>query len=170
MFVHSYSVQTSTSSTPCHGCLGLRFCISRCHPDWIYGQWHCAHTFPSASCGRPLQDLEDRQTPEALESAQAELATVHDQVKQLQQQLQQAQSAAAELSSTKTQLILLQSQLHQQRELCQHQSVAAEGLTAGLERERNSWQAEHQSLSTRAQVQQQYIHNAALQWGAVESC
>lgn len=90
---------------------------------------------------------------------------VRDQVKQLQQQLQQAQSAGAELSSTKTQLILLQSQLHQQRELCQHQSVAAEGLTAGLEQERNSWQAEHQSLSTRAQVQQQYIHNAALQWG-----
>lgn len=99
-----------------------------------------------------MQDLEDRQTPEALEAAQTKLAAAHDQQQQLQQQLQQAQSDAVELSSVKTQLILLQSQLHQQRDLCQQQTVAAEALTAGIDRERNSWQVEHQTLRARSQV------------------
>lgn len=104
-------------------------------------------------CICPLQDLEDRQTPKALSLAQAELQTAHDQTKQLHQQLQQTQSAAMELSSTKTQLILLQSQLHQQREVCQQQTIAAEALAAGVAQERTSWQAEHQRLTTRAQVE-----------------
>ena len=112
----------------------------------------CLHSPTNQAQHAFVQDLEDRQTPEALSSAQAELQRAHDETKQLQQQLQQAQSAAMELSSTKTQLILLQSQLHQQREACQQQTVAAEALAAAVEQQRTSWQAEQQRLTTRAQV------------------
>lgn len=89
--------------------------------------------------------------------AQANLAAAHDQVSQLHTQLQQAQAHASTMSGAEAQVSQLQSQLQLQRTANDEQATAVAALTAGVEGERSTWQAERLSLLGRAKVTNEHL-------------
>lgn len=145
-------------------------CISRAHPTYpmtpncctVVHAW-CLHS----SCGGQtksawflvlsLQDLEDKHSGEALDIAQANLAAAHDQVSQLHTQLQQAQAHASAMSNAEAQVSQLQSQLQLQHTANDEQATAVAALTAGVEGERSTWQAERLGLLGRAKVTKEHF-------------
>lgn len=104
------------------------------------------------TCRGCEQDLEDKVSGQALDTAQAHLAAAHDQVAKLQTQLHQAQARAAGMTIAEAQVTQLRSQLQQQQAITEDQATAVAALTGGFDQERASWQEERSSLLARVKV------------------
>ena len=98
------------------------------------------------------QDLEDKVSGHALDTARTDLATAHEQVAQLQSQLHEAQARCSSMTQAEAQVRQLRSELQQQQATAQEQSTAVAALTGGFDQECASWQAERNSLLARAKV------------------
>ncbi|KAL3142091.1 hypothetical protein ABBQ32_004712 [Trebouxia sp. C0010 RCD-2024] len=98
------------------------------------------------------QDLEEKVSGQALDSAEANLAAAHDQIAQLQSQLHQEQTRAGHVTHLEAQATQLCKQLEQQLLATEEQATHVAALSGGFDQERASWQEERGSLLIQAKV------------------
>ncbi|KAL3153195.1 hypothetical protein ABBQ38_011946 [Trebouxia sp. C0009 RCD-2024] len=98
------------------------------------------------------QDLEDKVSGQAADSAEANLAAAHNQIAQLQSQLHQEQTRAGHVTHLEAQATQLRRQLQQQLLATEEQATAAAALSVGFDQERASWQEERSSFLTGAKA------------------
>lgn len=96
--------------------------------------------------------MEDKVSGQALESAEAKLATAQHQTTQLQSQLRQEQTRAGNVTHLESQAMQLRRQLQQQVLANEEQATAVAAMSGGFDQERASWQEERNSLLSRAKV------------------